>query len=380
MLRAAASARSCGSAFCRLVRRYVGATASSSSADHAAQRQRPETYGYSPADGDQTHFGSATVDRNEKQQRVAQVFHSVADSYDVMNDLMSGTVHRLWKDLFVRDLGPASFFPDSHAADVCFLDVAGGTGDIAFRICDEIASIRDSNRSARQQQRARVIVSDINPSMLGVGSDRWQKRQASRPELRPGGGAAVELSVDFLEASAESLPLPDGSVDAYTVSFGIRNVTNIDVALAEAYRVLKPGGRFMCLEFSKVVVPGLREVYDAYSATVIPVRACERAVERACVNAAVVGLVPLRALTVVVPFPGTVVVRTHTLSRMHGRTHARMHARTHARMHAYAMCCRPWGRRSPGTALRTSTWWRASATSPRRKGSPPWCATPASRR
>ena len=241
---------------------------SPNNSNNANTNRSTSTYGYSPQDGGQTHFGSETVDRETKHKRVAEVFHSVADSYDLMNDLMSGSMHRLWKDSFIQQLGPASFFAAPDAAtcgsNVCFLDVAGGTGDIAFRICDALAGAS----GAAPVQSARVIVSDINASMLGVGRDRWESRQT--PSSGNGGGG-VDVDVEFLEASAESLPLPDQCVDSYTISFGIRNVTNIDIALAEAFRVLKPGGRFMCLEFSKVNVPGFREFYDVYSDNVIPV-------------------------------------------------------------------------------------------------------------
>lgn len=185
-----------------------------------------------------THFGFETVPLEEKQGRVNDVFHSVARRYDLMNDLMSAGLHRLWKDSFITQLNVPKSGP-YH-----LLDVAGGTGDIAFRALDAGG------------EKTRVTVLDINADMLEVGRDRAKGRYDGR--------------VDFIEANAEELPLPDNSFDAYTIAFGIRNVPRIDQALKEAHRVLKPGGRFMCLEFSKVDLPLVDKVYDAYSFTVIP--------------------------------------------------------------------------------------------------------------
>ncbi len=185
-----------------------------------------------------THFGFEEVRLEEKQGRVDDVFHRVAQRYDLMNDLMSGGLHRLWKNKLVAMINPPRNARFDH------LDVAGGTGDVAFRV-------------ATAAPLAAVTVLDINGDMLEVGRARAEKR-----------GLAERLT--FVEANAEDLPLQDGSFDAYTIAFGIRNVPRIDVALAEAYRVLRRGGHFLCLEFSDVDLPGLDRLYDAYSFNVIP--------------------------------------------------------------------------------------------------------------
>ncbi|AWM85559.1 bifunctional demethylmenaquinone methyltransferase/2-methoxy-6-polyprenyl-1,4-benzoquinol methylase UbiE [Microvirga sp. 17 mud 1-3] len=185
-----------------------------------------------------THFGFQSVPLGEKQGRVNEVFHSVAGRYDLMNDLMSAGLHRLWKNTLVAMLRPPRDRAFRH------LDVAGGTGDVAFRILEAGGPA------------THVTVLDINGDMLSVGRER--------------AGHAYEGRIDFVEANAEALPFEDGSFDAYTIAFGIRNVPRIDVALREAHRVLRPGGRFLCLEFSKVDVPGLDRIYDAYSFNVIP--------------------------------------------------------------------------------------------------------------
>lgn len=178
-------------------------------------------------------FGYEEVSPEEKEGRVGAVFSSVARKYDVMNDAMSVGMHRLWKDKFVRRVKP-------HR-DEQILDMAGGTGDIAFRMAAHGAS---------------VTVSDINQDMLDVGVDR-----------------AMERGIDGLvwsRQNAEELSFPARHFDAYTIAFGIRNVTHIDKALAEAHRVLKYGGRFFCLEFSTTEWPGFKEVYDAYSHRLVP--------------------------------------------------------------------------------------------------------------
>ncbi|MEF3365944.1 bifunctional demethylmenaquinone methyltransferase/2-methoxy-6-polyprenyl-1,4-benzoquinol methylase UbiE [Methylocystis sp. 9N] len=185
-----------------------------------------------------THFGNSEVQLSEKQGLVDDVFHKVARRYDIMNDLMSGGLHRLWKDTFAGKVNARGRRGFRH------LDVAGGTGDIAFRIASGAAP------------DAEIVVLDINGDMLEVGRDRARARGFS--------------GVEFVQANAESLPFPDAHFDAYTIAFGIRNVPRIDLALAEAYRVLKPGGRFLCLEFSQVTVPGLDRIYEAYSFNVIP--------------------------------------------------------------------------------------------------------------
>lgn len=186
-----------------------------------------------------TAYGFEPVAEGEKQERVDGVFHSVAGRYDLMNDIMSAGVHRLWKSVMVTKAAPSKTRP-WHA-----LDVAGGTGDIAFRL------VEASNKNAN------VTVLDINGSMLEVGRQRAEKN-------------GLLSHVDFVEANAEELPFDDNSFDAYTVAFGIRNVPHMDRALAEAYRVLKPGGQFLCLEFSDVDVPILDKFYDAWSFNGIP--------------------------------------------------------------------------------------------------------------
>ncbi len=189
---------------------------------------------------DTTHFGFRDVPLDDKQTLVNDVFHSVAQRYDLMNDLMSGGLHRVWKDIMITALNPPR--GDQPFA---LLDVAGGTGDISFRAA----------RAAGNGFHATVC--DINTGMLGVGRERAEK-------------AMLDDRVDFVEGNAEALQFADRSFDAYTIAFGIRNVPRIDLALAEAYRVLKPGSRFLCLEFSSVEVPGLDKIYDLFSFNVIP--------------------------------------------------------------------------------------------------------------
>ena len=179
------------------------------------------------------NFGEELVSPEEKTRRVGEVFSSVARRYDVMNDLMSGGLHRLWKDRFVARVKPRA---GEH-----ILDMAGGTGDIAFRMV---------------RQGARVTVSDINADMLAVGEERARKRELE--------------GLSWKVENAEALTFADGSFDAYTIVFGIRNVTRISDALKEAHRVLKRGGRFYCMEFSRSDWPGFSELYDAWSKNVIP--------------------------------------------------------------------------------------------------------------
>jgi len=178
-------------------------------------------------------FGYEEVAPREKTARVGAVFSSVAARYDLMNDAMSAGMHRLWKDRFVRRVKPRT--------GEMILDMAGGTGDIAFRM---------------QTSGALITVADINSDMLGVGMERAQQRDI--------GG------LSWSEQNAEVLSFDDRSFDAYTIAFGIRNVTHIDKALSEAHRVLKRGGRFYCLEFSTTLWPGFAEVYDAYSHRMVP--------------------------------------------------------------------------------------------------------------
>jgi demethylmenaquinone methyltransferase/2-methoxy-6-polyprenyl-1,4-benzoquinol methylase len=186
--------------------------------------------------GPTTHFGAATIPEAEKAGRVHGVFSSVAARYDLMNDLMSAGIHRYWKDRFVDWLAPRR--------DARVLDMAGGTGDVAFRI------------RRRQGASGHVTVCDLTGAMLEEG-----RRRAEAERLE---------GLDWVEGDAMALPFPDRAFDAYTIAFGIRNVTRPEVALAEARRVLKPGGRFLCLEFSRVGPPALRAIYDAYSFGVIP--------------------------------------------------------------------------------------------------------------
>ena len=182
---------------------------------------------------DTVSFGYEDIAAEEKQARVGQVFSSVARRYDIMNDAMSGGLHRLWKDRFVARVKPR--------AGEMILDMAGGTGDIAFRM---------------QKHGALVTVSDINPDMLAVGMERAAERDI--------GG------LSWSEQNAEELSFDSNSFDAYTIAFGIRNVTHIDKALKEAHRVLKRGGRFFCLEFSTTTWPGFSDVYDFYSHKIVP--------------------------------------------------------------------------------------------------------------
>ena len=182
-------------------------------------------------------FGFAPVAADAKQGLVNDVFARVAPRYDLMNDLMSGGLHRLWKSDLVSWLAP----PKS-AVPYALLDVAGGTGDIALRVLEASGP------------GASAVICDISAEMIEAGRAR-------------GGGGRLS----FVRGNAESLPFPKARFDAYTVAFGMRNMTRLDGALEEAYRVLKPGGRFLCLEFSSVEVPLLDTLYDAYSFNAIPV-------------------------------------------------------------------------------------------------------------
>jgi demethylmenaquinone methyltransferase/2-methoxy-6-polyprenyl-1,4-benzoquinol methylase len=182
-------------------------------------------------------FGYQEIDPADKAGLVRGVFGRVARRYDLMNDLMSGGVHRLWKESLVDWLAPRR--------GLRLVDVAGGTGDVARRV------------RRRLRGAAEITVCDINPDMLGVGRDRALDE-----------GAVAGLR--WVCGDAEALPFPDRAFDAYTIAFGIRNVTHIDRALREARRVLRPGGRLLCLEFSSVVLPPLEPAYDLYSFAVVP--------------------------------------------------------------------------------------------------------------
>jgi demethylmenaquinone methyltransferase/2-methoxy-6-polyprenyl-1,4-benzoquinol methylase len=186
----------------------------------------------------ETDFGNRRVPLLDKQGLVDDVFHSVARRYDLMNDLMSGGLHRAWKDALVNAVNP----PRGNMP-FALLDLAGGTGDVALRVAEKAGA------------GTRITVADINAEMLKVGRERAGK---------------ARRAIDFIEANAEALPLPDRSFDCVTIAFGIRNVPRIDAALAEIHRVLKIGGHFVCLEFSSVDIPGLNRLYDLYSFNVIP--------------------------------------------------------------------------------------------------------------
>lgn len=184
----------------------------------------------------QTHFGYQTVDTDEKAGLVGNVFKDVASQYDIMNDAMSFGLHRLWKDRFISELNPA---PHSH-----LLDMAGGTGDIAFRYL-------------KAAPTGHVTIADINEAMLDAGKENQINKN-------------IKGDITWQCADAQYLPFDDHQFDYYTIAFGIRNVTDISLALKEAYRVLKPGGRFLCLEFSHVSHPVIKSVYDFYSFRIIP--------------------------------------------------------------------------------------------------------------
>jgi demethylmenaquinone methyltransferase/2-methoxy-6-polyprenyl-1,4-benzoquinol methylase len=184
-----------------------------------------------------THFGFREVPESEKDGLVAGVFHSVAGKYDLMNDLMSLGAHRLWKQFATEASGVRGGFR--------VLDVAGGTGDMAAKFAPRVG------------RRGQVVIADINSSMLEVGRER----------LADQGFAG---NVDFVQANAENLPFPDDYFDRVSIAFGLRNVTHIDRALSSMFRVLKPGGALLVLEFSRPAVPGLNRLYDAYSFNVLP--------------------------------------------------------------------------------------------------------------
>uniref|UniRef100_A0A8C5M224 2-methoxy-6-polyprenyl-1,4-benzoquinol methylase, mitochondrial n=1 Tax=Leptobrachium leishanense TaxID=445787 RepID=A0A8C5M224_9ANUR len=222
--------------------------------------------------GRDTHFGYQTVSEEEKGEKVYQVFENVAKNYDLMNDSMSLGVHRLWKDWLIHHMNPT---PGTK-----LLDVAGGTGDIAYRYVDYIRAQRDKmvrkklksqqnlswseiSRAYRPEEQrplggSEAVICDINKEMLKVGKQKLQQLGYSE-------------GLSWVAGDAEELPFDDDKFDVYTIAFGIRNVTHIDQALQEAYRVLKPGGRFLCLEFSQVNNPLVARAYDLYSFQVIPV-------------------------------------------------------------------------------------------------------------
>lgn len=191
----------------------------------------------SDSNTNKTHFGYETVDTTAKQGKVAEVFHSVANKYDVMNDLMSMGIHRLWKRYTIEISGVR---PGQKV-----LDLAGGTGDLAAKFARIVG------------QTGHVTLSDINNSMLNVGRDRLTDK-------------GILGNVDFVQANAECLPFPDNHFDLITIAFGLRNVTDKDKALRSMHRVLKPGGKLLVLEFSKPTVKALSPLYDAYSFKILP--------------------------------------------------------------------------------------------------------------
>lgn len=188
----------------------------------------------------QADFGNISVDEAKKQGLVNDVFDKVANRYDLMNDVMSGGLHRLWKSIMIETLAPPKSDRPFH-----LLDVAGGTGDIANRFLEAGGSACE------------VTLCDINPNMIAAGIEQSAQKNHSK-------------NMHFSVGNAEDLPFPDQMFEAYSIAFGIRNVTHIDKALNEAFRVLKPGGRFVCLEFSSIEIPGLDTIYDLYSNTAIP--------------------------------------------------------------------------------------------------------------
>ncbi|KAJ1032594.1 hypothetical protein NDA16_000617 [Ustilago loliicola] len=250
------------------------APSTSSSNPNAFSSTRPAaTFGTDgPAsENKQTHFGFKTVAEEEKESMVASVFSSVASKYDVMNDAMSLGIHRLWKDHFVSKLDPRG--------GIKVLDVAGGTGDIALRILDHA-------RTKHFDRETHVTILDINPSMLKEGQKRFKQTMYwGGPQVSFQLGNAEQLD-STMEVPPEpvrgpnskqpylpplvSKPIPDESIDLFTMAFGIRNCTHIDEVLKQAYRVLKPGGVFSCLEFGKVNVPFLAEAYKQYSFNILP--------------------------------------------------------------------------------------------------------------
>ncbi|CAD7066870.1 unnamed protein product [Tilletia caries] len=237
---------------------FLNVSNSSSSSD---RRETPS----SASSSGTTHFGFKDMARDDKETLVGGVFSSVASSYDLMNDAMSLGIHRLWKDHFVKTLDPRS--------GIHCLDVAGGTGDIALRLLDHA-------RETHGDRDIKVTMLDINPKMLWEGQRRIKKTMywnTPQIDFRLGNAETLggTMTVPIAPASfgippLESKPIPDNSVDLYTIAFGIRNCTHIDRVLEEAYRVLKPGGVFACLEFGKVNVPLLAELYRQYSFTFIP--------------------------------------------------------------------------------------------------------------
>ncbi|MBF0263660.1 MAG: bifunctional demethylmenaquinone methyltransferase/2-methoxy-6-polyprenyl-1,4-benzoquinol methylase UbiE [Gammaproteobacteria bacterium] len=186
---------------------------------------------------EKTHFGYQTINKSDKVSEVAKVFHSVASKYDVMNDLMSMGIHRLWKRFTIDHSGVKQ--------GNVVLDLAGGTGDLSAKFVAMVG------------KEGKVVLSDINESMLNEGRDRLTNK-------------GIVSNIEYVQANAEALPFPDNTFDCVTIAFGLRNVTDKDAALGSIFRVLKPGGRLLVLEFSKPHVPGLTPIYDFYSFNILP--------------------------------------------------------------------------------------------------------------
>ncbi|XP_015176359.1 PREDICTED: 2-methoxy-6-polyprenyl-1,4-benzoquinol methylase, mitochondrial [Polistes dominula] len=198
-----------------------------------------------------TYFGFKKVKEEDKAKEVHTVFESIADNYDKMNDLMSLGIHRIWKDIFIQELAP------THGTRL--LDCAAGTGDITFRYLDYLNNTKNINNV-----ESSVMVTDINENMLDVGKIRAERLGYTKEN---------NFNIEWKKEDAENLSFPDESFTAYTIAFGIRNVTHIDKVLSEAYRVLEPGGRFLCLEFTHLENDMLQWLYERYSFQVIPVMA-----------------------------------------------------------------------------------------------------------
>ena len=261
---------------------YSDIATATSSTSTTQQQESINSY----VSGSTTHFGYENVSINDKEDRVKQVFENVADSYDVMNDFMSAGLHRYWKDELLKMTGvepmskavrrraslsyannnndsnsSSNAKQDENTSLLSILDVAGGTGDVAFRFIDA-ANCQERAKSSGVDEIS-VTVCDINTEMLRVGESRARSKY---------GNALIDesKSLSFIEGNAQYLPFEDESFDIYTITFGLRNVTDVDMALKDAYRVLKPGGRFLCLEFSHVENIPLKQLYDVYSFHVIP--------------------------------------------------------------------------------------------------------------
>ncbi|XP_028893796.1 2-methoxy-6-polyprenyl-1,4-benzoquinol methylase, mitochondrial [Zeugodacus cucurbitae] len=235
----------CTALLTQLRRKSAQATAGSGAVDDGKNDAQQES-----TEERTTHFGFQQVKESEKDKKVHKVFEEVASSYDLMNDVMSIGIHRLWKDIFMDRLGPL------HGTRL--LDMAGGTGDIAFRYIRQLQAKKNTLK-----RHSYLTISDINQHMLDVGRERARLQGLTEENL-------PDISIKWQQADAENLPFENDAFNAYTIAFGIRNCTHIDKVLAEAYRVLEPGGRFMCLEFSHLTNNVMQWMYDKYSFQVIP--------------------------------------------------------------------------------------------------------------